>query len=88
MKYIDNFYNKCTTTGVPINTRGSDNGETPDEDYVMCQVNNGSSILMFNEKNDESQRMPSHFNPGSLMDDDFCYSVDKKSKKRNMSNNS
>ena len=54
MKYIDNFYNKCTTTGVPINTRGSDNGETPDEDYIMCQVNNGSSIMMFNEKNDES----------------------------------
>ena len=43
---------------------------------------------MFNEKADESQRVPSHFNPGSLMDDDFCYSVDKKSKKRNMSGNS
>lgn len=36
MKYIDNFYNKCTTTGIPINTRGSDNGETPDDDYIMC----------------------------------------------------
>ena len=57
MKYIENFYNKCGANGIPLNTRGSDNGETP-EDYVVCQVNNGSSILMF-EKEQESHRMPS-----------------------------
>ena len=35
MKYIENFYNKCSGGGIPMNTRGSDDGETP-EDYVMC----------------------------------------------------
>jgi len=86
MKYIENFYNKCSTNagGVPMHTRGSDNlgGETP-EDYVMCQINNGSSILVFEKE--ESQRLPSQFNPGSLMDEDFCYSIDKNSKRRRSS---
>ncbi|CDW91253.1 UNKNOWN [Stylonychia lemnae] len=82
MKYIENFYNKCGgTQGIPMKNLESDD-EDHREDYVMCQINNGSSILLFEKEESQSNVPPSHLNPGSLMDDDFCYSVDKQSKRR------
>jgi hypothetical protein len=51
MKYIENFYNKH---GGRVNQPlANNNGDVDgDEDYIMCQMNNGSSILMFEK--DES----------------------------------
>jgi hypothetical protein len=84
MKYIDNFYNKCGNgIGVPLaNNNGDVDG---DEDYIMCQMNNGSSILMFEKEESQGNIPANHLNPGSLMDSDFCYSIDKNSKRRSNS---
>ena len=78
MKYIENFYNKCGGAGSGIQMKSLESDDEDNrEDYVMCHINNGSSILLFEKEESQSNIPPSHLNPGSLMDDDFCYSVDK-----------
>ena len=83
MKYIENFYNKCGGRGPQANNGDVDG----DEDYIMCQMNNGSSILMFEKEESQGNIHPNQLNPGSLMDSDFCYSIDKNSKRRSNSTN-
>ena len=45
MKYIENFYSKCALANDDVD------GDEPqvneyEEDYIVCPMNNGSSILM------------------------------------------
>ena len=55
----------------PVPTRGSDDAA---DDYLVCQLDNGSSLLLL-DKDDRR----------SLVDEDFCYSVDKPSKRKSPS---
>lgn len=50
MKYIENFYNKCQVPTGPLHPTKGSSFDEPDEDYVLCHINNGSSILMFEKE--------------------------------------
>ncbi len=63
MKYIENFYSKCAIANGEEGASGgpqfvADSDDEPvvneyEEDYIICQVNNGSSILMLERDGSE-----------------------------------